>query len=163
MSTQQRRSSGQVSKGIKGLTGAIALLYAFGLFVFQLSASIGLAFSQSPWSGLRSLAAALFPISVVIYLGLLAQVQIPSRESRAPIINSFIVFMFWTMLILGLDGSNELVFFPLEELLYSTTLAIMIWRYQYRGRLNALLACCYGVLSGSLAALILFGVNPIAM
>jgi hypothetical protein len=163
MSTRKRRKSSSVSTGLKGLTGIVALIYAFGLLLFQLASSVLLAFSQAPWVGVRSLAAALFPITVAIYFGFLAQLQVPTRESRAPIINSFVIYLFWTMIVLGLDGVNELIRFPLEELLYSSTIAAMILRYKYRNSFKALLAACYGVLSGSLAAFILFGLNPIAM
>ncbi|RZM78654.1 hypothetical protein [Leptolyngbya iicbica] len=89
--------------------------------------------------------------------------EVPIRESRAPIINSFILFLFWTLLLLGIDQSNQLDRFPLEELLYGSTIAVMIWRYKYRDSFKALLACCYGVISGSLAAVILFGINPTAL
>jgi hypothetical protein len=131
--------------------------------LYQLFSSVVFSFNYSVVTGTRSLAAALFPLIVLIYLGFIARLQIPTRESRAPIINSFIIFLFWTMLVLGIDISIETPYFPIEELLYSLTLAAMLWRYRYRGSFTALLACCYGVLAGALAAVIVFGMNPIAM
>jgi hypothetical protein len=131
--------------------------------LYQLSSSVLYAFNQSAWVGFRSFTAAIFPLSVAIYLGFLAQMKVPVRDSRAPIINSFVIFLFWTMILLGIDGRNPFERFPLEELLYGSTIAAMIWRYKYRNSFKALMACCYGILSGSLAAVILFGTNPTAL
>jgi len=158
---KQRSVSWQT--GMRGTVSFFACVIAVGFLLYQLFSSVFLAFSLSAWIGFRSLAAAAFPLSVAIYLGFLARMKVPVRESRAPLINSFIVFMFWTMLLLGLDGNNDFVGFPLEELLYGTTIAVMIWRYKYRDSFKALLACCYGIISGSLAAVILFGINPTAL
>ncbi|WP_204137936.1 hypothetical protein [Halomicronema sp. CCY15110] len=151
------------TKGLRGFISFFALFVAVGFLLFQLVSSILLAFSESGWIGFRSLAAAAFPLSVAIYLGFLARMKVPIRESRAPIINSFILFLLWTLLLLGIDRSNQLVQFPLEELLYGSTIAAMIWRYKYRDSFKALLACCYGIISGALAAVILFGINPTAL
>lgn len=148
---------------MRGIISFFVFLVAVGFLLFQLCSSVLLAFSLSSWTGFRSLAAAAFPLSVAIYLGFLARMKVPVRESRAPLINGFITFLFWTMLLLGIDDNNDLVRFPLEELLYGTTIAVMIWRYKYRDSFKALLACCYGVISGSLAAVILFGMNPAAL
>jgi len=163
MPTRFKQRSVSWQKGMRGTISFFVLAIAIGFLLFQLFSSVFVAFSLSAWIGLRSLAAAIFPLSVSIYLGFLARVKIPTRESRAPLINSFIIFMFWTMLLLGLDGNNDFVSFPLEELLYGTTIAIMIWRYKYRNSFKSLLACCYGIISGSLAAVILFGINPTAL
>lgn len=163
MSFQRKRRSNDWTTGLKGFVSFLALFVAFGLLLYQLSSSVLFAFSQSSWLGFRSLAAAIFPLSVAVYLGFLARMQIPTRESRAPVINSFIIFMFWTMLMLGIDANNQSPRFPLEELLYSITLSVMIWRYKYRGSFKTLLACCYGIISGALAAVILFGMNPTAL
>jgi hypothetical protein len=158
---RRKQPSNSWTKGLRGFISFLALFVAIGLLLFQLCSSILLAFSQSGWIGFRSLAAAAFPLSVAIYLGFIARMKVPVRDSRAPIINSFILFLLWTLLLLGIDRSNQLVRFPLEELLYGGTIAAMIWRYKYRDSFKALLACCYGVISGSLAAIILFGINPI--
>lgn len=163
MSIQRKRNSSSLTRGGKGLVSFFAFFIAVGFLLFQLLSSVFLAMSLSSWIGIRSIAAAFFPLSVAIYLGFFAQPKIPRRESRAPIINNFVIFLFWTMLLFGLDGSNDLVGFPLEELLYSSTLAFMVWRYKYQDSFKALLACCYGVISGSLAAIILFGINPTAL
>lgn len=163
MSSRRKRRSSSLTKGAKGIISFFALVFAVGLLLYRLSYSVFTAFDESYWVGIRSISAALFPLSVAVYLGFIARMRVPSKDSRAPVINNFIVFLFWTMLLLGIDSRNTLERFPLEELLYSTTVAVMIWRYKYRDSFKTLLACCYGVLSGSLAAVILFGMNPIAL
>jgi len=163
MPSRLKQRSTNWQKGIRGIVSFFAFVIAAGFLLYQLFSSVLFAFSLSSWVGLRSLAAAIFPLSVAIYLGFLARMKVPTRESRAPLINSFIIFLFWTMLLLGIDSNNSFDRFPLEELLYGTTIAVMIWRYKYRDSFKALLACCYGVISGSLAAVILFGMNPAAL
>lgn len=161
MPFSKKHSKSTLTKNAKGVISLVALLLAIGFLLYQLFSSVLYALSQSYWIGFRSICAALFPLTVAIYLGYLASVQVPRRESRAPIINNYIVFLLWTMLLIGIDGSNDFLRFPLEELLYGTTIAVMIWRY--RSSFRSLLACCYGVISGSLAAVILLGINPAAL
>ncbi|WOD38012.1 hypothetical protein [Nodosilinea sp. E11] len=156
MQSRPRQSSSDWTKGSKGLVSFFVLFLAVGFLLYQLFSSVVFAFDYSTGSGVRSLAAALFPLTVLVYLGFIARLQVPTRESRAPIINSFVIFLFWTMLVLGIDLNNQTAYFPIEELLYSFTLASMLWRYKYRGSFKALLACCYGVLAGALAAIIIF-------
>lgn len=156
MQSRQRQTSDDWTKGSKGVISFFVLFLAVGFLLYQLFSSIALSFEFSFAVGARGLAAALFPFIVLIYLGFIARLQVPTRDSRAPIINSFIVFLFWTMLVIGIDIVKVTPFFPVEELLYSSTLTSMLWRYKYRGHFKALLACCYGVLAGGLAALIIF-------
>jgi hypothetical protein len=160
MPFSRKQRPNKLTRGIKGLISFFALFLAVGLLLFQLISSILLATNISSLAALRSAAAAIFPLTIAIYFGFLAQLKIPAQESKAPIINNFVIYLFWSMILFGLDSVNDLVQFPLEELLYSTTLAGMIWRYKQQDSFQALLACCYGVLSGALAAVILFGMNP---
>jgi hypothetical protein len=160
MPFSRKQRPDKLTRGIKSLISLFALFLAVGLLLFQLTSSVLLAASISSWIWLRSLAAALFPLTIAIYFGFLAQLQIPARESKAPIINNYVIYLFWSMILFGLDSVNDMAQFPLEELLYSATLAEMVWRYKQQNSFQALLACCYGVLSGALAAVILFGMNP---
>jgi len=160
MSTRRGAKAKPRLRGFQGVLGLAALFLTIALIVFQLASSIGFAFSESRWLGIRSIAATIFPLSIAIYLGFLAKVWVPANDSRAPIINNFVIFILWALIIFGIDSNTQFVRFPLEELLYSSTLAIMMWRYKRRNSFRTLLACCYGILSGALAALILFGLNP---
>ncbi|MGB3310162.1 MAG: hypothetical protein WBG32_17690 [Nodosilinea sp.] len=156
MQSRQRQNSDDWTKGFKGILSFFVFFLAIGFLLFQLISSIVLSFGYSFGVGARGVAAALFPFIVLIYLGFIARLQVPTRDSRAPVINSFVIFLFWTMLVIGIDIVKVTPYFPVEELLYSSTLSAMLWRYKYRGFFKALLACCYGVLAGGLAALIIF-------
>ncbi|MGF1524517.1 MAG: hypothetical protein ACFBSF_19515 [Leptolyngbyaceae cyanobacterium] len=150
-------------RGPQGFISIVTLCFAAGLFLYQMTSSVLLAFSYSQWIGIRSLAAAAFPVSVAFYFAFIARVEIPVNSSRAPVINNFVIFLLWTLIIFWLDINSNMVRFPLEELIYSITLAFMIWRYKRQESVIDLLACCYGILSGSLAGLIFFGWNPVTM
>jgi hypothetical protein len=160
---QSKRSFNFPGRGFGAGFNILSVILAVGLLVIQLLSSVALAASQSYWIGIRSLAAALFPISVAVYFAFIARLQLPQNFSNAPIINNFVIFALWTMMLLGIDGSNQLNYFPLEELLYSVTIAFLIWRYKRQDSFKDLMACCYGILSGALAAIILFGWNPATM
>ncbi|TVQ12218.1 MAG: hypothetical protein EA368_04295 [Leptolyngbya sp. DLM2.Bin27] len=143
---------------MKGILSFFVVFLAVGFLLFQLFSTVSFAFGESSVFGLRSLAAALFPLIVSAYISFVAQLQIPTRESRAPVINSFVTFLFWTTIILGIDTGVQIVEFPIEELLYSLTLATLLWRYR-RSSFSSLVACCYGILAGILASVIIFGTN----
>lgn len=163
MAINRKQRSEPMMHGFRGAIHIAALVAAVGLLLFQLASSIIMAMYDSYWVGTRSLAAAAFPIAVALYFAVLARVQLPKNPSRAPVINNYVVFLLWTLFVLGLDGNNDLTEFPLEELLYSLTIAFMIWRYKRQDSFRDLMACSYGILSGSLAAIILFGWNPTTM
>lgn len=163
MQSRRKRMPGASTSGMKGILSFFVIFLAIGFLLLQLFSSVLYAFGAAPIVGLRSLAAALFPLIVSAYLGFVAQLQVPARESRAPVINSFILFLFWTMIVLGIDTGIQIVEFPIEELLYSLTLAALLWRYRSRSSFSSLVACCYGILAGVLASIIIFGTNFIVM
>jgi hypothetical protein len=163
MQSRRNQTSKSWMKGSQGIMSFFVLFSAVGFLLYQLFTTVAFAFGDSPLAGLRSLSAALLPLFVLAYLGFIARLQIPARESRAPVINSFIIFLFWTMLVLGIDASLQLTNIPIEELLYSATLAAMLWRHRYQDSFKSLIGCSYGVLAGTLAAIVLFGINPIAL
>lgn len=135
----------------------LAIIIGVGLILGYLIVTITYAFYDGAWPGLRSLAASILPLLVTVYLGFLIRLQLPTRESQAPKVNNFIMFILWTMLILGLADYLAFSRFPLAELLYSLTLAALVMRYQRHKSLKDLAACCYGIICGCLGALILFG------
>ncbi len=125
--------------------------------VGYLTANIADAFYEGTWYGLRSLAASILPLLITIYIGWLVGLQVPINSSQAPKINNFIIFTLWTTLILGVSEYIAYLEFPLAEFLYSLTLAALILRYKRHSSFKALVACCYGIICGSLGALVLFG------
>lgn len=160
MPTTRKRRHDKWLRGSRGFTSILVLTFAAGLFLFQLGSSIILAFSISQWAGIRSVAAASFPLSVAVYFAFIAKISIPVNASRAPVINNFVLFLLWTLMLFWIDSNINFERFPLEELMYSLTLAFMIWRYKRQESIIDLVACCHGILSGTLAALIFFGWNP---
>jgi hypothetical protein len=143
---------------MRGILSFFVIFLAIGFLLFQLLSTVSFALDESSVVGLRSLAAALFPLIVSAYISFVAQLQIPARESRAPVINSFVTFLVWTTIVLGIDTGVQIIAFPIEELLYSLTLAALLWRYR-KSSFSSLVACCYGILAGVLASVIIFGMN----
>ncbi len=159
MSYRRKRRSGSLTTGLRGLVSFCVLFIAMGFLFVQLFSSVWLALGIGSLTAVRSLAAAILPLLVAVYLGYIARLRVPANESRAPLINGFIIYTFWTMLVLSIDETSEYRRFPLEELLYSSTLAFMIWRYRYHNSFKSLLARSYGVVAGALGAVILFGMD----
>ncbi|MDA0672958.1 MAG: hypothetical protein O3C67_04520 [Cyanobacteria bacterium] len=141
---------------------AIVLLIALGLLLSNLGGAIAASFQQGVGPGIRSLAAAGVPLLAAFYVGYINRLKVPANHRGAPVVNSFVMFTLWTLLLFWVDGQIDLPAFPLQELLYSCTLAFMVWRYQRPRALRTLAACGYGVIVGWLGTLILFGAAAIA-
>lgn len=104
MAIQPQPCSKPIMRGFRGGAHILAACLAIGLLLFQLASSVISAFDQSYWIGIRSLAAALFPISVALYFGFLIHIRLPENRSRAPVINNYVIFVLWTLILFGLDG-----------------------------------------------------------
>ncbi|HEY9735672.1 MAG TPA: hypothetical protein V6D06_05290 [Trichocoleus sp.] len=135
----------------------ITVTLALSLLLFNLVGPILINFATDFILGLRSLAAGILPILAAVYVGFLLNLKIPANESRAPAVNNFVIFTLWTLLLIGLDETYDFQGMPLKELLYSLTLATLIWRYKRLNSFETLVSCCYGIVCGWLAALVLFG------
>jgi hypothetical protein len=154
---RRKRPVESMTRGTKGLISYFVMFFAIGFLLLQLFSRIVWTFGDSPEAGFRSIAAAVLPLMISAYFGFIARPRMPVRDSRAPIINNFVIFLLWTVVIIGIDRSTGVAVFPLAELLYSVTLAAMLWRYRYLDSLKSLIAACYGILAGALAAIIIFG------
>lgn len=157
MQYRRKRPEDSMTQGAKGLISYFVMFFAIGFLLLQLVARILWTFGDSSEAGFRSIAAAVLPLMISAYMGFIARPLMPVRDSRAPIINNFIIFLLWTVVVIGVDRSIGVGDFPLAELLYSVTLAAMLWRYRYLDSLKSLIAACYGILAGALAAIIIFG------
>lgn len=157
MSLHHRSSESLRSHPLIKVLHVSASVIAIGYFVFVLSFTVLANFSEGVGLGLRSLAAAALPLLLAFYLGFLSRVKVPTNRSRAPLINNFILFIFWTALIMGLIRTIETGEFPLLELLYSLTLAAVVWRYRQSASFSALAACSYGIICGGLFFTVVFG------
>ncbi|WP_206756515.1 hypothetical protein [Pseudanabaena sp. FACHB-2040] len=135
----------------------ITVTLALAFLLTNLIGPILVSFANDFGLGLRSLAAGILPILIAVYVGFLLNLKVPANESRSPAINNFVIFTLWTLLIIGLERTYDFVGLPFRELLFSLTLATLIWRYKRRNSFEALVSCCYGIVCGWLAALVLFG------
>jgi hypothetical protein len=63
------RHSRGLTQGLRGIISIAVLILAMGLLVYQLFSSVIMAFGYSVGIGVRSLAAALFPLAIAIYHG----------------------------------------------------------------------------------------------
>lgn len=155
--SRQRSSPPGVPLGLRRALNYTTVTLALVFLLTNLLGPIILSFSYGIGVGLRSLAAGVLPILVAVYVGFLINLKVPTNDSRSPIINNFVIFTLWTLMIIGLDQSYEMAGVPVKELLYSLTLATLIWRYKQRNSFETLVSCCYGIVCGWLTALVLFG------
>jgi hypothetical protein len=142
---------------LRRLLNYTTVTLALGFLLANLFIAILLSFNVSFSFGLRSLAAAVLPILVTVYVGFLSNLKVPVNDSFSPAINNFVIFTLWTLLVIGVTQSYEVSNLPVRELLYSLTIAALIWRYKRRNSFEGLASCCYGVVCGWLTALVLFG------
>lgn len=156
-SRQRQSSSPSVPTSLRRALNYITVTLALALLLSNLIGPILVSFVNDSVLGLRSLAAGILPILAAVYVGFLLNLKIPANDSRAPAVNNFVIFTLWTLLLIGLDETYDFSGVPLKELLYSVTLATLIWRYKRRNSFETLVSCCYGIVCGWLAALVLFG------
>jgi hypothetical protein len=155
--SRQRSSHPGVPTALRRALNYVTVTLALGFLLTNLIAPILVSFANDFGLGLRSLAAAVLPLLIAVYVGFLSNLKVPANDSLAPAINNFVIFTLWTLLIIGLDQTYDLIGVPFRELLFSLTLAALIWRYKRRNSFETLVSCCYGIVCGWLAALVLFG------
>lgn len=156
-SRKKTSDSNGVPVGLRRALNYTTVTLALMFLISNLVGPIILNFANGFGSGLRSLAAGVLPILIAVYVGFLINLKVPANESLAPAVNNFVIFTLWTLLIIGLDQTYEFMGAPFKELLYSLTLATLIWRYKRRNSFETLVSCCYGIVCGWLSALVLFG------
>lgn len=127
---------------------AMFILIAYMLTFVVFSFSVGFV------AGLRSLAAAILPFAVLVYLRLFTKLLRTRR--KIPQFNLYFVFTVWTVLLFGFTRSLYGFAFPLAELMFSITLAATSLRYNSQSVSN-FLSCCYGIITGSLIYVIFAG------
>lgn len=130
---------------------AISVLIAF-LLSFTVTA-----FSVSLQQGVQSLAATILPPLSISYIVVFTEI-FQGRNVRIPIFSLYFISTLWMLILLLVmqDLAEEIVWLasPVMELLFSITLASLIWIYRglsYR----ALRACCYGIICGLLMYLLI--------
>jgi hypothetical protein len=162
MPSQSSDSTAARSRNLRRTINAVALVLGLALLIGNLWGAINDSFARSALAGWRSVAAALVPLLIAFYGGYMTRLKVPSNRSEAPVVNNFVVFALWTLMLFWLDARINFVAFPFQALLYAGTLAFMAWRYNRPYPFRTLAACGYGVIVGWLGTLILFGVAAIA-
>jgi hypothetical protein len=128
-----------------------ALVFLFGSLVYLISE----AFYQGFKFGIRSILACILPGVVLAYVTSytpLLQSKVHNRN-----FNLFIVYALWTVFVLTLWFSLDTRGLPLIEVLQSLTLSSILKRTGKNYKDQKLVSCCYGVLSGLLGYICIFG------
>lgn len=110
------------------------------------------AFAASSVTGLRSLFAACLPFIFNIYITFFA--KITKGQNRTPPFNLYFIFSVWTIMMFILARNLYATSFPIGELLFSGTLASIIWS-RHRNPSKGFMSCCYGVVTGFLIYMVL--------
>lgn len=133
-------------------------IVAFAAIVGLLISAIIQTFAVNPEAGFRSLAAAALPPILVAYSNFFSRpVKLPDRVME---VNLFAIALIWILLLLTLLDFITSRFeytIPLGEFLISLTLSALFY-FTKRLSAQSLLSCSYGILSGFLVYLLIFGV-----
>lgn len=113
------------------------------------------AFSQSLWFGIRSLAAGILPALVLYYFN--SFTPIFNIKDNNLNVNLFVIYGLWTLFILVLGGVWDFEPLPLFEVLFSLTLTSLLFRIKTHSENQKLASSCYGVLTGLLVYISIFG------
>jgi len=109
------------------------------------------AFQVSLSMGIRSLCASALPLVTVTYLTFFVHRFDLARSNYVPRINVYILSMLWSLVLFSLFAntydSEQLLSFPVLELLFTATLIVFILMYQGLQYATAL-AASYGLVSG---------------
>jgi hypothetical protein len=142
------------------------LIYAMNRFAITIAiaAIVGLliggvveAFTISPEVGIRSFAAAALPPIVITYSSFFARPVKPSEQVLE--VNLYAIALAWVLVLLMVvdfvtSRFNHAI--PLGEFLISLTLSGLIY-FIRRLSLRSRLSCAYGILSGFLVHILIFG------
>lgn len=141
-------------KGIRMWMYAAVMAIAMFILIAYMLTFVVFSFGIGITAGLRSLAAAILPFAVLVYLRLFTKLL--RTRHKIPQFNLYFVFTVWTVLLFGFTRSLYGFAFPLAELMFSITLAATSLRYHSQSVSN-FLSCCYGIITGSLIYVIFAG------
>jgi hypothetical protein len=133
------------------------IVIAYAVMIGLLLSVIAQAFIASPETGLKSIAAAALPPIVLTYSNFFSRATRVSGQVVE--INLFVIAILWIVLLLLLLNLFAVRFgptVPLSELVISLTLSGMFYYNRWISR-PSLLSCAYGMLSGFLIYLLIFG------
>lgn len=135
----------------------LVVVISIAAIVGLLLSSVTQAFAVNPEVGFRSFAAAALPPIVLTYSSFFSRsVKPPERVLE---VNLFAIALVWILVLLILVDFITLRFehsIPLGEFVISLTLSALFY-FTKRLSSRSLLSCSYGILSGFLMYILLFG------
>jgi hypothetical protein len=133
------------------------VVIAYAAMVGLLLSAIAQAFIVSPEAGLKSIAAAALPPIILTYSNFFS--RLAKRPEQAVEINLFLIAVLWIIMLLLFVNLITARFgygVPLSELAISLTLSGLFYFNRWVSR-PSMLSCAYGILSGFLVYLLIFG------
>ena len=141
-------------RGYRKWMHASAIAIALFILLVYMATFILFSFNVGFTAGIRSLAAAILPFTILMYLRLFTNFL--RRRKQIPLFNLYFIFTVWTVFLFGFARSLYGLAFPIGELLFSITFAATSWRYGSQS-VSTFLSCCYGIITGSLIYIIFAG------
>ncbi|MBF1999591.1 MAG: hypothetical protein IGS50_02590 [Synechococcales cyanobacterium C42_A2020_086] len=142
------------------LVHRLVIAVAFAIIAGLLLSSLSQAFAIDLQTGSRSLAAAALPPIVLAYATFFSRTsRTPRSAGQALEVNLYIIALIWTLVLLILvdfTGSRFNGQLPLGEFAISSTLSTLVFLMR-QVSFASLLSCAYGILSGFLVHILLFG------
>lgn len=128
----------------------VASFVTLGIFIIYMILN---AFAIDFTTGMRSLLAGLLPPLAITYISYFTKVFKGPYRSDIPRINLYVISTLWLIIILlifnVLYDPENLLPIPIVQLLFSSTLVILITLYKAKDYATAL-AASYGIISGLL-------------
>jgi len=138
-------------KLLNSITSILTITFLLGSLIYLVLDS----FSQGLNLGFRSLAACILPLATIFFVSSFTQIFQTKSYNRN--FNLFVINALWTLFILSLWSAWEFKVIPLIEVLLSFMLASIFRRMGKNHKSQKLAARCYGVLTGLLGYICIFG------
>jgi hypothetical protein len=141
-------------------TSRLVITISFAILAGLVISQVAQAFVISGEVGIKSFAAAVLPPLIITYFTLFSQSSFrpPEKLPLAALYFAFAVWMIALLLAIRFVGAYFDYGFPLGVLLASITFSGLIFLARHIP-LPAMVSCSYGVLSGSLLYMLLFGLS----
>lgn len=154
MSETSSASNKKVSKVFIDILSFAVAIIASALLTGFLAYLIAQAFDWQFWAGLKSLLAAILPLTIVYYIT--SFTQIISRENNIPLFSIFFISMLWAIVLFVILKFFASSFIPIPEVALSFTLACL-FNLARRNSFQAFISCSYGIVCGFLIHFMFFG------
>ncbi len=158
MSETSSASNKKVSKVFIDILSFVVAIIASALLTGFLAYLIAQAFDWQFWTGLKSLLAAILPLTIVYYIT--SFTQIISKENTIPLFSIFFISMLWAIVLFVILKFFASSFIPIPEVALSFTLACL-FNLARRHSFQAFISCSYGIVCGFLIHFMFFGL-PVA-